>query len=107
MDLSDIGMQKHRSAASAAVVHGVSASEEDRRRAYGPATFGQLNDGEIFTFAGTHLGKDRRRRDNDLCRWAHNQNRLHLSLCSESALSRSMPWGCSETLSEKTRERRR
>jgi hypothetical protein len=72
VDLSDIGMQKHRSASSAAVVHGVSASDEDRRRAYGPATFGQLNDGEIFTLAGTHLGEGRPRRDNDLCRWAHN-----------------------------------
>ena len=45
VDLSDIGMQKHCSAAPAAVVHGVRASDEDRRRAYGAATFGQLNDG--------------------------------------------------------------
>jgi hypothetical protein len=57
VDLSDIGMQKHGSAASAAVVHGVRACDEDRRRAYGPATFGQLNDGEIFALAGIHLGK--------------------------------------------------
>jgi hypothetical protein len=57
VDLSDIGMQKHSSTASAAVVHGVRASDEDRRRAYGAATFGQLNDGEIFTLAGIHLGK--------------------------------------------------
>lgn len=44
VDLSDIGMQKHRSAAPAAVVHGVSASDEDRRRAHGAAIFRQLND---------------------------------------------------------------
>jgi hypothetical protein len=57
VDLSDIGMQKNHSAVSAAVVHGVSASDEDRRRAYGAAPFGQLNDDEIFTLAGIHLGK--------------------------------------------------
>jgi len=44
VDLSDIGMQKHRSAAPAAEVHGVRAGDEDRRRAYGAATFRQLND---------------------------------------------------------------
>ena len=57
MDLSDVGMQEHRSAVSAAVVYSVSASDEDRRRAEGTAPSGQLNDGEIFTLADTHLGK--------------------------------------------------
>ena len=57
MDLSDIGMQKHRSAVSAAVVHSVRACDEDRRRAYSAATFGQFNNGEIFTLAGIHMGK--------------------------------------------------
>ena len=73
MDLSDIGMQKNRFAVSAAVVHGVSACDEDRRRAYSAATFGQFNNGEIFTLAGIHMGEVRPRRDNDLYRWAHNQ----------------------------------
>jgi hypothetical protein len=59
MDLSDVGMQKHCSAVSAAIVHRVSASDEDRRRAYGAAPSGQLNDSEIFTLADAHLGKSR------------------------------------------------
>ena len=79
MDLSDIGMQKNRFAVSAAVVHGVSACDEDRRRTYSATTFGQLNNGEIFTLAGIHMGKVRPRRDNDLYRWEHNQNRPHLN----------------------------
>ena len=57
MDLFDIGMQKHRSAVSATVVYSVSASDESRRRTEGVTPVGQLNDGEIFTLADTHLGK--------------------------------------------------
>ena len=54
MDLVGLSVQQHGAAVSAAIVHGVGAGDQDRRRGQNVAVHGQINDAQIFSLALTH-----------------------------------------------------